>query len=197
MERLKKFLMTYLVASGRNKMCTSCLKAMPLPIRPPSSHWHSWRITLGESPVTIYIWGLRALAVNQNTEVVPGWCREQLVDAQGRSHLHFQSVLPHYLCHRATSSTVAFLCVDFFSPPTLISASNLTFCLPQMSTGKATGSPHHMRPNILMGRSSVVPKIFSTYFLLQLKGAKTGAEMFAWSIVYKRRFLQHYGSTKN
>lgn len=117
MERLKKFLMTYLVASGRNKMCTSCLKAMPLPIRPPSSHWHSWRITLGESPVTIYIWGLRALAVNQNTEVVPGWCREQLVDAQGRSHLHFQSVLPHYLCHRATSSTVAFLCVDFFPHP--------------------------------------------------------------------------------
>lgn len=79
-----------------------------------ASHWHSWRITLDESPVTIYIWGLRALAVNQNTEVVPGWCREQLVDAQGRSHSHFQSVLPHYLCHRATSSTVAFLCVDFF-----------------------------------------------------------------------------------
>lgn len=35
MERLKKFLMTYLVASGKNKMCTSCLKAMPLPIRLP------------------------------------------------------------------------------------------------------------------------------------------------------------------
>lgn len=123
-----------------------------------ASHWHSWRITLDESPVTINIWGLRALAVNQNTEVVPGWCREQLVDAQGRSHSHFQSVLPHYLCHRATSSTVAFLCVDFFSPPTLISASNLTFCLPEMSPGKETGLPHHVRPNIVMGRSSVVPK---------------------------------------
>lgn len=52
MERLKKFLMTYLVASGKNKMCTSCLKAMPLPIRPPlrptdiaeELHWmsHQW-----------------------------------------------------------------------------------------------------------------------------------------------------------
>lgn len=79
-----------------------------------TSHWHSWRITLDESPVTIYIWGLRALAVNQNTEVVLGWCREQLVDAQGRSHLHFQCVLPHYLCHRATSSTVAFYVLIFF-----------------------------------------------------------------------------------
>lgn len=27
--------MTYPVASGKNKMCTSCLKAMSLPIRPP------------------------------------------------------------------------------------------------------------------------------------------------------------------
>lgn len=35
MERLKKLLMIYLVASGKNKMCTSCLKAMPLPTRPP------------------------------------------------------------------------------------------------------------------------------------------------------------------
>lgn len=36
--------------------------------------------------------------------------------------------------------------VLFFSPPTLISASNLTFCLPQMSIGKPTGSPRRVRP---------------------------------------------------
>lgn len=35
MEKLKKCLMTYLVASVKNKLCTSCVKAMPLPIRPP------------------------------------------------------------------------------------------------------------------------------------------------------------------
>lgn len=165
-----------------------------------TSHWHSWRITLDESPVTISIWGLRALAVNQNTEVVLGWCREQLVDAQGRSHLHFQSVLPHYLCHRATSSTVAFYVLIFFlTHSDFCLQFDLLFARDVYSKGnwvatpwEATGLPHHVRPNILMSRVKWSPRHFFTYTLLQLKWR---AERF----VFKKIpwILTTFWSTKN
>lgn len=88
--------------------------------------------------------------------------------------------------------------VLFSSPPTLISASNLTFCLPQMAIGKPTGLPHRLRPTPTHSDGQKFSGLQDTFLCLfyycpkmqrrELKGLR--------GPLYTKRphgFMQHYG----